>query len=268
MAKSQPLSTEPHIDYSGPSTRAKASGRGPSLGMGSRGKGSLRGVALSGAQRSRRETKWVPRALPGGTHSQVPALARLWRVYPPLEGPIKGFMWTPYLPVRDRTCLRATHRQAQTGTRRTSSHEPRNRDAAWTVFSAFFRSKRRLSVTLGAPSPVQSWRAIPARNAFVHRNTLVPNMMYQVLPDIQRYNHLYSISLKASSYHPRILWMVSGFSIKLTILMDEEQRGQQRGATFAPRSNPPHQARSVRLSSPQQFVFALESSAYSDRYGN
>ena len=64
--------------------------------------------------------------------------------------PITGFMWTPYLPVRDRTCLRATHRQAQTGTRRTSCHEPRNRnrDAAWRVTSALFRSKRRLSVKL------------------------------------------------------------------------------------------------------------------------
>ena len=28
------------------------------------------------------------------------------RACPPLEGPITGFMWTPYLPVRDRTCLR------------------------------------------------------------------------------------------------------------------------------------------------------------------
>jgi PAS domain-containing protein len=33
--ESQPLSTEPHIDYSDPSTRATASVRGPSLGMGS-----------------------------------------------------------------------------------------------------------------------------------------------------------------------------------------------------------------------------------------
>jgi hypothetical protein len=65
-AKSQPLSTEPHIDYS---------------------------------------------------DSQVPPLARLWRVCPPLEGPITSFMWTPYLPVRDRT---------QTVTRRTSCHEPKN----------------------------------------------------------------------------------------------------------------------------------------------
>jgi len=63
---------------------------------------------------------------------------------------ISGFMWTPYLPVRDRT---------QTGTRRTSCHEPRNRNrhAAWRVFSAFFRSKRRLSVNLGlAPACVPS----------------------------------------------------------------------------------------------------------------
>jgi len=36
------------------------------------GKGGLPGVALSGAPRSRRETKWVPRALPGGAHSRVP----------------------------------------------------------------------------------------------------------------------------------------------------------------------------------------------------
>ena len=77
---------EPWIDYSDPSTRATASGRGPSLGMGSRGKGSLRGVALSGAQRSRRETKWVPRAL--GDPLPGP------RACPPLEGPITGFMWT------------------------------------------------------------------------------------------------------------------------------------------------------------------------------
>ena len=35
------------------------------------------------------------------------------------------FMWTPY-------------------TRRTSCHEPRNRDAAWRMISALFRSKRRL----------------------------------------------------------------------------------------------------------------------------
>ena len=76
IAKAQPLSTEPHIDYSDPSTQATASGRGPSLGMGSRAKGGLQEVALSEAQRSRRETKWVPRALPGGTHSQVTALAR------------------------------------------------------------------------------------------------------------------------------------------------------------------------------------------------
>jgi hypothetical protein len=88
------LYTEPHIDYSDPSTRVTASGRGPSLGMGSRGKGSLRGVALSGAQRSRRETKWVP------------ALTRLWRVYPPLEGPTMGLMWT---------CLRLPVRCTQTG---------------------------------------------------------------------------------------------------------------------------------------------------------
>jgi hypothetical protein len=53
---------------SDPSTWATASGSGPSLGVGSQGRGSLRGVALSGAQRSRRETKWVSRALPGGTH--------------------------------------------------------------------------------------------------------------------------------------------------------------------------------------------------------
>src|SRR5512139_2899920 len=60
-----------------PSTRATASGRGPSLGMGSREKGSLRGVARSGAQRSRRETKWVPWALPGGTHRRMPFILAL-----------------------------------------------------------------------------------------------------------------------------------------------------------------------------------------------
>ncbi len=59
------------------------------------------------------------------------------------------------------TCLCVTapvcvQRQAgQTGTRRTSCHEPRNRnrDAAWRVISAFFRSKRRLSVNLGLAPP-------------------------------------------------------------------------------------------------------------------
>jgi hypothetical protein len=100
-AKAQPLCTEPWIDYSEPSTRATASGRGPSLGMGSRGKGSLRGVALSGAQRSRRETKWVPpfrlsaklgahplaftAAIPAGNafvHRNPPALNMLCQVCP------------------------------------------------------------------------------------------------------------------------------------------------------------------------------------------
>ena len=38
--------------------------------------GSLRGVALSGARRSRRETKWVPRALPGGTHRFIDRRSR------------------------------------------------------------------------------------------------------------------------------------------------------------------------------------------------
>ena len=38
--------------------------------------------------------------------SQVPALARLWRVYPPLEGPTMGLMWT---------CLRLPVRCTQTG---------------------------------------------------------------------------------------------------------------------------------------------------------
>jgi hypothetical protein len=98
------------------------------------------------------------------------------RACPPLEGPITGFMRTPYLPVRDRTCLRlpvafatqtgATHRQAQTGTRRTSCHEPnnRNRDAAWRVISALFRSKRRLSVNFGlAPPCVHSRYTSPER---------------------------------------------------------------------------------------------------------
>ena len=179
-------------------------------------------------------------------------------------------MWTPYLPVRDRTCLRATHRQAQTGTRRTSCHEPsnRNRDPTWRVFSAFFRSKRRLSVNLGlAPPCVLSGPyhpATPSSTAILRPSTCCANFAL----DTQRRIPLCSWPSEASSYHPGILWMVSGFSIKLTILMGEEQRAQQRGSTFAPRSNPPHQARSVRLSSPQQFVFALESSAYSDRYGN
>jgi hypothetical protein len=194
--KSQPLSTEPHIDYSDPSTRATASGRGPSLGMGSRGKGSLRGVALSGAQRSRRETKWVPRALPGGTHSQVPALARLWRVYPPLEGPITGFMWTPYLPVRDRT---------QTGTRRSSCHEPRNRnrDAAWMVTSALFRSKRRLSVNLGLDPPcVHSGLYRPGTPPSTEI-FWCPTWCAKFALDTQGCNPLYSVPLKPSSYHPK-----------------------------------------------------------------
>ena len=86
------LYTEPHIDYSDPSTRVTASGRGPSLGMGSRGKGSLRGVALSGAQRSRRETKWVP------------ALARLWRVRQwVLCGPVCACLCDARRQVRTRT---------------------------------------------------------------------------------------------------------------------------------------------------------------------
>ena len=68
---------------------------------------------------------------------------------------VTHIMWTPYLPVRDRTCLRATNRQAQTGTRRTSSHEPRNRnrDAAWRLISALFGPKRRLSANLGLAPP-------------------------------------------------------------------------------------------------------------------
>jgi hypothetical protein len=38
--------------------------------------GSLRWVALSGARRSRRETKWVPRALPRGTHRFIDRRSR------------------------------------------------------------------------------------------------------------------------------------------------------------------------------------------------
>jgi len=83
------------------------------------------------------------------------------RACPPLEGPITGFMWTPYLPVRDRTCLRATHRQAQTGTRRTSCHEQKNRDAAWRVNFAFFRSKRCFSAKIRLPS-------LPVRGGLYH----------------------------------------------------------------------------------------------------
>jgi Uri superfamily endonuclease len=63
----------PGFGCSDPSTRAMASGRGPSLGMGPLGKWNPRGVALSGAQRSRRETEWVPRALPGRTHCSCPS---------------------------------------------------------------------------------------------------------------------------------------------------------------------------------------------------
>ena len=96
------------------------------------------------------------------------------RACPPLEGPITGFMWT---------CLRATHRQAP-GTRRTSCHEPRNRnrDAAWMVTSAFFSLKTPSLSKSRACSPLRSQRTTPSRNTPVPRNTLVPNMMCQVCP--------------------------------------------------------------------------------------
>jgi len=78
---------------------------------------------------------------------------------------ITGFMWTPY-------------------TRRTSCHEPRNRnrDAAWRVISALFHSKGHLSSNLTPRFPSSSRWTIPGRNTPVHRNTLVPNMMHSIGP--------------------------------------------------------------------------------------
>jgi hypothetical protein len=125
------------------------------------------------------------------------------RACPPLEGPITGFMWTPYLPVRDRTCLRATHRQAQTGTRWTSCHESRNRnrDAARRVSFAFFGSKRCFSAKIRLPS-------LPVRDGLFHS---LPSTCSAILRpstccaksalDTQGQNPLCSGPLEASSYH-------------------------------------------------------------------
>jgi hypothetical protein len=97
------------------------------------------------------------------------------RACPPLEGPITGFMWTPYLPVRDRT---------QTGTRRTSCHEPsnRNRDAAWKVIFVLFHAKSHLTPNLTPRFPSGSRWTIPGRNTPVHRNPPALNMLCQVCP--------------------------------------------------------------------------------------
>ena len=88
------------------------------------------------------KNKYFRQVLFTGKHLQLVVMSSTRRSHLP----ITGFMWTPYLPVRDRT---------QTGTRRSSCHEPRNRnrDAAWMVISPFFRSKRRLSVNLGLDPP-------------------------------------------------------------------------------------------------------------------
>jgi hypothetical protein len=76
--------------------------------------------------------------------------------------PIAGFMWIRY-------------------TRRTSSHEPRNRDAAWMVIFALFRSKRRLSPKARRSLPI----AFPAdhkpRNTLVHRNPSARNIMLNIM---------------------------------------------------------------------------------------
>lgn len=56
------------------SIRATASGHKPSLRIGSRARGSLRGVALSGAQQSRRDTKWGLAARRGSSFSTLEAL--------------------------------------------------------------------------------------------------------------------------------------------------------------------------------------------------
>jgi len=67
--------------------------------------------------------------------------------------PITGFMWTPY-------------------TRRTSCHEPRNRnrDAAWKVIFVLFHAKSHLTPNLTPQFPSGSRWTIPGRNTPVHRN--------------------------------------------------------------------------------------------------
>jgi hypothetical protein len=124
------------------------------------------------------------------------------RACPPLEGPITGFMWTPYLPVRDRTCLRARQRQAQTGTRWTSCHEPRNRDAAWRVISASFPPNSRpplrirlpqLSVRCGPSHPLP-----PPSTEVLRPSTCCAKFAL----DSQGRNPLCSVPVKPSSYHP------------------------------------------------------------------
>ena len=52
---------------------------------------------------------------------------------------IISLMWTPYLPVRDRT---------QTGTRRTSCHEPRNRNRVL-ITSPYHLTHHHLTITHG-----------------------------------------------------------------------------------------------------------------------
>jgi len=78
--------------------------------------------------------------------------------------PITGFMGTPY-------------------TQRMSSRDPRNknRDAAWRVFSAFFRSKRCLSVILGL-LPLAFTADHTSPEALVHENPPALNMMCQGCP--------------------------------------------------------------------------------------
>jgi len=77
MTKAQPSYTEPHIDYSDPSTRATASGRGPSMGMGSRGKGSLRlsvNLGLAPPCVHSRSTRWQRLRPPQSSAPQHDAL--------------------------------------------------------------------------------------------------------------------------------------------------------------------------------------------------
>ena len=84
--------------------------------------------------------------------------------------PITGFMWIPYLPVRDRT---------QTGTRRTACYEPRNRNqhSPRRVISAPFALKTP-SVTKDEDStPFCSQHIVSSCAGPVHRNPLAPSMM-------------------------------------------------------------------------------------------
>ena len=88
---------------------------------------SSRGRPERSAAKSKGDEVGAPGLCPWGPTRRSPRLpasggfTRLWRVYPPLEGPITGFMWTCLrLPVRCTQTGAVTHRQAQTGTRRTS----------------------------------------------------------------------------------------------------------------------------------------------------